>query len=73
MECYTLLEVWKFLDYEMHRDVDMEDSVSMQIHNTIKFAAYTQQQTHKILSNTHLDEGTNVKRQSIKVTVALIH
>ncbi len=38
-------------------------------HN-LKFAAYTKQ-TLKMLSNTYLDEGTNIKHQSIKQSVML--
>ncbi len=37
----------------------------------IEFAASTKQQTYKILSNTHLDNGANIKRRSTEVTVTL--
>ncbi len=39
-------EVWKFLKYKMHRDVDVEDSASMQKHDIIESLLPLQNNRH---------------------------
>ncbi len=38
-----------------------------------EFAAYKEQETYKILSNSHLNEGAYIKHHCKKLTVMFIH